>query len=53
MECRVIELQAGREGEQNCKFEWEPGLAADPRKVYQKEAIPEGEKNPEPKFTGS
>ncbi|MGA2541733.1 MAG: glycoside hydrolase family 95-like protein [Verrucomicrobiota bacterium] len=49
---QVIELQPTA-GEKNCRFEWEPGLAADPRKIYQKTPIPENEKNPDPQFSES
>ncbi len=46
---QVIEIDP-TEGEKDCRFEWEPGLAADPRKVYQKEPIPDAEKSPDPLF---
>jgi alpha-L-fucosidase 2 len=47
---QVIEIDP-TEGERDCHFEWEPGLAADPRKIYQKQPIPDGEKNPDPQIT--
>ena len=49
---QVIEIDP-TDGEKDCRFEWQPGLAADPRKVYKKEAIPEKEKSPEPQVTKS
>jgi alpha-L-fucosidase 2 len=49
---QVIEIDP-TEGEKDCRFEWQPGLAADPRKVYKKEAIPAEEKSPEPQVTKS
>jgi hypothetical protein len=36
-------------GEADCKFEWRPGLAADPRAIFRKTAIPADEQNPEPR----
>ena len=47
---QVIELTPTA-GEKMCRFEWEPGLAADPRKIYQKQPIPDNEKNPDPQFS--
>src|ERR1017187_6902981 len=49
---QVIQLQPTA-GEKSCRFDWEPGLAADPRKIYQKTPIPENEKNPDPQFSES
>lgn len=49
---QVIELHPTA-GEKACRWEWEPGLAADPRKIYQKQPIPENEKNPDPQFSES
>jgi alpha-L-fucosidase 2 len=50
---QVVEIQPDA-GESSCQFEWQPGLAADPRKIHLKEAIPDDEKcpNPQPKMVG-
>ncbi len=44
---QVIELKPD-EGEASCHFEWQPGLALDPRKIYRKEPIPDDQRNPAP-----
>jgi hypothetical protein len=44
---QIIELTPDA-GEAACHFEWEPGLAVDPRKVNRKEEVPERERNPKP-----
>jgi alpha-L-fucosidase 2 len=44
---QVIELTPDA-GEKDCHFEWVPGLAADPRAVYQKQQISADEQNPAP-----
>ncbi len=47
---QVIELRPDA-GEKDCTFEWQPGLAADPRAVYQRQTIPDSDKNSEPQLT--
>jgi len=44
---QVIEIKPDA-GEKECHFDWEPGLAADPRKIYQKQPIPDDERNLDP-----
>ena len=44
---QVIEITPSA-GESQCRFLWQPGLAADPRLIYKKQPIPETEKNPAP-----
>lgn len=47
---QVIELTA-TESEREFRFEWQPGLAANPRNIYQKVDVPPRERNPAPKRT--
>jgi alpha-L-fucosidase 2 len=44
---QVIELEPDA-GEKSCHFEWQPGLAADPRAVYQHMEISDADRNPVP-----
>lgn len=44
---QVMELTPDA-GEQDCRFEWQPGRAISPRLLIKRDAVPPGEKNPEP-----
>lgn len=43
----VVELKTSP-GERDCRWQWQPERADDPRKVFRKETIPDNEKNPDP-----
>lgn len=47
---QVIELTP-TEGERDVQFQWRPGLAANPRNIYQRVEVPPRERNPEPERT--